>query len=528
MKDNQNSGDLRPTVLVSGAAGGLGVHIVGALAEAGWEVRAWDKATPTQRGRHALAEYAEDVRWYQRGDSEQELRDLVQGCSAVVHAAGLVTLSATEQELFRDNCDLSTRLYKTAIDAGVEHFVHLSCVFVYDADGSVQTEDATTAAYNLFDQSKLAAEKSLRKLAGSIKGAPALTVLRPALLYGPGCTEMGAGMVTLPAILRGVSRYLPGLSGGPRTNWCHVTDAAAAVRVVLENKEARGRTLNIADDTAISFGEALTSIIEAYGINIGPSLRLPRIALWAALSPLLDNDYAFERLRSFLLVLWSRVQKDHDLANFLRPRLNRHALFYVRDDAIIASNDLRALGWSPKWPDFRRGITETIRWYQEAGWAPRFDLEALAERRDADSSPRYFYGETLQGDFIGSETSGPFEMNIEVRWPSLPLPLTRREGHIEGELTIPGLANSAAIQGTIVSQGLPLLRVEYEGGFVDDEGNACRFQGVRNPHGQASIRTFFQLQGQVVDRFGQQLGEVRARSAGGLLQKWLSPDESGQ
>src|SRR5690606_25054649 len=151
---------------------------------------------------------------------------------AVIHAAANVSLSESFAELRDDNVTFVEELYAAATRANAEHFVHISCASVYRADHGVHTEDSDVEGFNGYEQTKIASEIVLTKHANKADILP-YTIMRPALLYGPGCTSMAASMVTLPAILKGMISYLPGLSGGPRTNWCHIEDACDAVITVL-------------------------------------------------------------------------------------------------------------------------------------------------------------------------------------------------------------------------------------------------------------------------------------------------------
>ncbi len=510
--------DASSAVLVTGAAGGLGIHVVRVLSEAGWKVRAFDRRELSQTRRGCLAEDLDDVEWIVGRGAGDELCSALAGCRALVHTASICSLSAPESELTKINHDLTEILFRRSAELGVDHFVHISCASVYQTETGVQIEESPTEAYNAYEQSKLDAEDTLRKLKTQLADAPELTVLRPGLLYGPGCTSMGSGLIPLPAILRGVSRYLPGLTGGPRTNWCHVSDVASAVEVVLRHKDGRGRIFNVADETALSFGEVLTSIIEGYGIDLGPSVRMPRIAMWTLLGPLLDTSWSLVRMRSLLQFLWRRIQAGHGLDSPLRPRLNRDALFYIRDDAIVVADALRALGWSPEWPDYRQGIAATIRWYQEQGWAPRFDLDALAERRDAAPSSSHFsYRERVDGTLVGDDRTRPAQLELTLSWPGLPIPPTRREGRLEGTLSISDLVEEAEIKGTIYLRWLPVMEFVYEFGFRDAEGRACRFRGTRRLQPTTPVDSLLGLQGTVFNERGECLGKFDGRSADGVL-----------
>lgn len=512
--------DRGKAVLVTGAAGGAGIHIARRLSGAGWRVVAVDRAGADDARRTALLSGDEGIEWHVTSDPDTHLKSLVEKVDAVVHAAGLTRLSVSRRALFEANLEFTERLYNLARTTDIGQFVHLSCTSVYRSEQDVRTEDSPTRACNDFEESKLAAEAMLRKASADGDG-PEVTILRLALLYGPGCTAMGAGMVTIPAILRRVSRYLPGLTGGPRTNWCHVDDAASAVETVLDEPQAYGKTFNVADETPLSFGEVLTAISEAYDIDLGPSVRIPSLALWALLSPVFDSEWAFERARNFLRHRWDRVQKRHDLDSPLVPRLNRDAMFYVRDDSVIVADALRDLGWKPRWANFREGIADAIRWYQNHDWAPRFERQAFIRPPDAPSDRQFDYPEQFHGHLEADEKLR-FELELEVGWPAAPVPPRAREGDLRGELTIPGLARNTPVRGTVDLQWFPHLEMAYQFGFRNLEGKTCRFEGIRRFNWSSPASSLLSLEGTLVDRHGASLGDVSARRTDGPLPLLLS------
>ncbi|WP_158542443.1 NAD-dependent epimerase/dehydratase family protein [Lujinxingia litoralis] len=494
--------------LVLGAAGGLGVHVVAALSEAGWEVVAADRRRLAETGRESLVEGA-GASWHVLDDEPDSLAELMKGCTALVNAAATVSLSEPYQALMLDNVELPRQLYLLAADAGVEQMIQISCASIYDGERGVRTEESPADPYNDYERTKVEAEDLLRRLRAQHEEGPALTILRPGLLYGPGCTEMSAGLVTLVAMLRDLASYLPGLSGGPRTNWCHAGDAASAVAVALEHADARDTTLNVGDDTTLSFGEVLTSIAEGYGIDLGPSVPMPTVTFWAMISPLIDNEFAFGRMRGLLRLLWKRVQREHGLSSPLRPRLDRNALFYVREDAVVVSEKLRQMGWAPVWTDFRQGIVPTIRWYQQAGWVPRFDTEALQERRDGRVKSQYSFTERGLGEITGSRRATSLTLDMEVTLGQWPAPMMPMEGCVEGSITIPGLVREAPLEGTVELRWEPLPTMRYEFGFNDELGQAHRMSLVREMRLPRPLCSWSTCRGTLIDRYGEDAGRVQ-------------------
>ncbi|MFU8802563.1 MAG: NAD-dependent epimerase/dehydratase family protein [Bradymonadaceae bacterium] len=503
----------RDRVVVTGAAGGVGRQIVMALLDAGKRVRAVD--------RHALAaaflpeDYAEHdgLEWLERDLLDADALDgLLSDTGALVHAAALVGLSETDEELREPNVELVRRLFEEATKEKVDHFIHLSCASFYSGEGGVRTEDSPVDPCNAYERTKVASEAILSTSSGSpTNRGPSWTILRLALVYGPGCTTMAAGMVTLPPILRDALRYLPGLSGGPRTNWCHAEDAARAVITVLGNPEAYGRIFNVADCTALSFGEVLTSIADAYDMELGPSLPFPNAAIWAVLSPMIDHEWAFDVSRRALRHRWRRIQQSYGLSSPLRPKVDRSALFYVRNDAIVVASALEELGWVPRWRDFRRGIVDTIRWYQEMGWVPKMNWSSQVNMEKERRGFGLQYVEHFQGPLILDAADAlPLELDLTIEWHRIPRPLGSTEGYINGSIRLDDDA-PRAIRGTIQLSFGPVPTLIYEFGFDDGEGEAFRFRGTRALRGPNAVERWLTLEGCIVDKRAREIGCVRLR-----------------
>ncbi len=519
-------------ILVTGAAGGLGQHLTQRLRELGYRVRALDRLpqpATDPRFRTDSPDVSHLLEWihldFAPGD---DLDPVVKGCVAVIHAAANVSLSESFADLRADNVAFVEALYAAATRAKVEHFVHMSCASVYRADRGVHTEESEVKGFNGYEKTKIASEAILTKHAGEPDSLP-YTILRPAMLYGPGCTSMAANMVTLPAILKGMVSYLPGLSGGPKTSWCHIEDACDAVITVLGYPEAFGRCFNVADNSALSFGEVLTAIAHAYGLEVGPSVPFPNATILSLVTPLINNESSFDLGRKLLRQAWRRLQARHNLHSPLRPRLDRSALFYVGDDSIVLANELKTLGWEPRWPSFQLGIVDTIRWYQEQGWAPRFDHLSQVEVLDANRPPGITYAEELHGS---ANVIAPFNhhaepnsvserapnaprkaaLNLALEWPAMPRFLAVTEGHINGTITIEGVVENAPVQGIATIRLLPPFEMTYEFGFLDQNQQPHRFCGNRKVGGLLPLRSPSSLDGHVINHRGECIGTLVVHS----------------
>ena len=502
-------------VLVTGAAGGIGRHIVRALLDAGCEVRAVDRRGPAADALTELVD-PDELLWTVADLTEADLGPLLQGCDAVIHTAALVGLSERYEELVGPNVDLTRALWRAARAAGVRHVVHLSCGSVYAPGRGLRDEDADLDAANDYEQSKIDAEGAFLPSSGDSSGdssgngeATAWTILRPALVYGPHTESMSAGLVTLPPILRNFTRYLPGFTGGTRTNWCHVEDAAAAVMAVLGHPRAYGQIFNVADDTPLGIGEALTAITEAYGLNVGPLVRFPSSAVLFALSPIVDRETLVATLRGALRQLWKGIARRNDLQTPLRPKVDRNALFYVAEDTVLDASRLRRLGWSPKYRSFQEGIVATIRWYQTHGWAPRFDTDTRVKLRD-EASSRYGFAasQELEGRWTpaGSGEARAARVVLDVEFPNI----VRADfsGRMDGAVSFEGLVEDAPFEGTVAVRFVSARRVAWEFGFADEKGRGyrCHIEAAFNP--LRPLASLTAPTGRIIAADGTPVGEV--------------------
>ena len=486
-------------VLVTGAAGGVGQHVVRALLDGGCIVRAVD-----QRGGEDLPlEWGAErthVEWVQCDLRHAPLDALMEGVRAVIHTAALVGLSESYEEHHPTNVELVARLYQAAGRVGVEQFIHFGAGSVYRPGKGLRVESDEIEPSNDYERTKVESEAILR----SQEEGPAWTILRPASIYGPACESMSAGLVTLPPLLRSFIKYVPAFTGGIRGSWCHVEDVASAAMVVLGNPRAYGQVFNVADDTPLGLGEVMTSITQAYGLEIGPLVPFPSPPVLFAFSPLVDRDQVAFVLRQVLRQLWGRLKTKHFLNTPLRPKVDRRALFYAAADTVLDSSALKGLGWGPRWPDFQEGIVDTIQWYQEQRWVPRFDTEAqvrVAGRRQLGFS----FSQTLTGDWTDEDGSRhPMQLTMEVEFPRLGR--VDLSGRFQGRAWLTGLAVDAELRGTI-RLGLSRRCVRYEFGVDTDEGG---YRGTLRAHldPRRPIESLSWLQGELFDDRGHRCGSL--------------------
>ncbi|TMC15750.1 MAG: NAD-dependent epimerase/dehydratase family protein [Chloroflexi bacterium] len=169
-------------VLVTGAAGFLGGHLVDMLLERGDDVRAMVRPVE-DADRLRKLEGVEVV----RGDltNPASLRHAVQGVQRVYNVAAKTGPWGLEDVFWATNVQGLADLVHASMDAGVQRIVHTSSITVYGhhLHGIMTEDDPFHAEDNPYSRTKIAGEKLIANLVQD-NGAP-VVIVRPGWIYGP-------------------------------------------------------------------------------------------------------------------------------------------------------------------------------------------------------------------------------------------------------------------------------------------------------------------------------------------------------
>lgn len=172
--------DDRPVVLVTGASGFVGRHLVPVLAREGWLVRRAVRRPSSSDDDVVIESIGADTDW----------STALAGVEAVVHLAARVHLPREEYatELYYSvNTEGTLRLARCAEKAGVRHFIFVSTVLVHGRSNDGRppfTERDILTPRGFYGLSKAAAEAGLKSFAQG--SGMSITVIRPPLVYGSG------------------------------------------------------------------------------------------------------------------------------------------------------------------------------------------------------------------------------------------------------------------------------------------------------------------------------------------------------
>jgi nucleoside-diphosphate-sugar epimerase len=259
-------------VLVSGASGFIGSHVARHLAAAGHDVLALGR----DRARLAPSQQA-GCRINALDLAHDDLKDTVQGQSAIIHCAARASPWGRPDEFYRDNVQATERLLSAASEAGsIRRFVHLSSPSIYFrfCDQRNLSEEFVPPERwpTCYAQTKWQSECSVRRFQ-----ALSPIILRPRAVFGPGDRTI------VPRLIAVAQRgFFPLPSRG--TAWTDVTYIDNVVGAVVAALKApaglQGRAFNITNDEPVQIRDLLARLFGVLGIRTR-MLPMPRAVLLA-------------------------------------------------------------------------------------------------------------------------------------------------------------------------------------------------------------------------------------------------------
>lgn len=272
-------------ILVTGATGLLGGHMITHLARDGHEVLALTRSQASHEKLRAGGATPLD------GDLDTPALPTLPTLDAVVHAAARFRFSGPREPFFRTNVDATARLLAAAERAGASTFVHISAAgIVMDDTGRPMRQVDETAPthpdhFSGYLASKARAENLV--LAADKPGFRTLAI-RPPALWGPGDPFSRA----LPQALRS-GRFAFIDRGDYAFATCHVDNVIEAVQCALE-RGAGGRAYFVADRETLSFREFVASLATVQGLSVEQVGSMP---YWLAvmLGGLMDAAWKLAR-----------------------------------------------------------------------------------------------------------------------------------------------------------------------------------------------------------------------------------------
>ena len=324
-------------VLLTGANGFVGSHVLDRLVEAGHQVVAFLRRTSDTRFIEPNLPRVE-VR-YGSLESVESLCQAARDAEAVVHC-GAKTKAVRRNEYYQVNGEGTRRVVAAcnAARGAVKQLILVSSLAV-SGPGTAECparEDAPPRPVSVYGRSKLLAETYVRT-----ESRVPYTILRPAAVYGPRDRDL---YLAFRAVRR---RLMPLIAGGRQPlNLIYAADVAEAVSKAVGCTRSYGGIYHLAHPVPWTQRAFLARIAAAMGV------RPRRVAVPVAVL------YPVCAARE----LWSRITSRPSMLN-----LQKIAEYTAPGWVCTTARAAEDLGFAAA-TSLDEGIGLTVRWYEDNGW----------------------------------------------------------------------------------------------------------------------------------------------------------------
>ncbi len=311
------------TVLVTGATGFVGGHLLPPLVEHPYKLKIALRSSPTL----PMASGAELI---QVGDIHAltHWQDALVDVDMVIHLASRAhilkeTVTDPMAAFLRVNVEGTRSLVQQSIQAGVQQFIFISSIgAMATLSDAYLTEESPCHPDSLYGRSKWQAEQDLMALAQPSEMR--WTILRPTLVYGP------RNPGNMERLIKLVDRGLPlpfGLVRN-RRSLVFVGNLVDAILISLDNPKAFNQTFIVSDGLTLSTSELICAIAKALSRPVR-LLPIPPVLI-RILGQLTGKTDAVDRLLGSL--------------------------------AVDSDKICQALDWTPPY-SIEQGLSKTAEWY---------------------------------------------------------------------------------------------------------------------------------------------------------------------
>lgn len=325
-------------ILVTGATGLVGSHIVEQAAQSGYRVRAMVRSLDEN---DALAKWGVQ-KVVATLEDPGSLQKAVDGVTVIIHCAAMVGDWGPTDQYRAVNVDGTKALIDAAIDTRqLKRWIQLSSLGVYPGTDHYGTDESMDPSTKGIDGYTLTKVESERVVLNAVKTSqlPAV-VLRPGFIYGP------RDRTVMPRLLErlrsGRFAYLGNTD--KLMNNTFVGNLCEAIWLAVGHDDVVGEVFNIRDPQAVTKQTFIDTICEAADLQ-KPSKVVPlpvaRILAWH-----FETFYKLFRIKSAPLVNSARIK------------------FLGRNLDFDISKAVSKLGYQPS-VSFDDGMADTVKWFQQ-------------------------------------------------------------------------------------------------------------------------------------------------------------------
>jgi len=324
---------LKP-VLVTGGTGFLGSHLVDRLVLDGKKVRVFARpGSSTANIREHIENGNVEI---VRGDlrNSESLKQACSGVKKIYNTASAVDFSLPEEIFYSVNVHALRDFVNTAVETGVERFIHVSSIGFYGWSQGPIDEKTELRPLNVYEKTKLLGERIVFEDYEG-KGFP-VTVIEPSAIYGP------RARVGIPRMIQWVKKgWMPLIDDGShRLNMVYVSDVVEALILASEKREAIGEKFVIGYENSPTYREIFETLSDCLGVEP------PRWSVPAGLA------------RFFSAI----IQKGAELLGLDFFPLYDYLNYMTLDGVLDISKAKRILGYTPK-VGLKEGMQKTVEWF---------------------------------------------------------------------------------------------------------------------------------------------------------------------
>jgi len=268
-------------ILVTGATGLLGSHLLYDLISDGKKVRAlYRNKSRIQKTQEIFSYYTDDVKsliekveWVKADINDVSNLDLaMDGIDEIYHCAGVVSFSKNDHNrMMKTNVEGTANMVNLAMQRNISKFCHVSSIASFGRPGkknetideSAQREENERST--MYSISKYLAELEVWR---AIEEGLNAVIINPSTIIGSGNWESGSSAL-FPRIWKGLSYYTEGING-----FIDVRDVVKVMKALMEKNIFKDQYILVSEH--LSFKDLVGSI--AISLNIKePSIKANKL-----------------------------------------------------------------------------------------------------------------------------------------------------------------------------------------------------------------------------------------------------------